>query len=344
MKITRTWTLSLRNSVTASDDKRVVTKSRAGRVCQLSRKGNYWQGTFFAMGSPCELLTKSDDEALARQLLDLVSAEAWRVEDKYSRYLPGNIIAKLNSSNGAFVDVDDETADLLDFAATLHELSDGMFDITSGVLREAWTFDGSDNIPSAKQIESIFQRVGWQKLSWNRPRLSLAPDMQIDLGGLGKKYAVDKAATQVADLTEMSCLVNFGGDLVATGSPSMHTGWRVGIEAPDDESDKAEHLIRLEIGGLATSGDARRFLQRDGVRYGHILNPVTGWPVEGAPRSVTVAADTCTQAGMLATLAMLNGEVAEAFLDKQNVRYWCLRWGRSTYEGDVNPDYLKKIK
>ena len=78
-------------------------------------------------------------------------------------------------------------------------------------------------------------------------------------------------------------------------------------------------------GALATSCDSRRFLLRDGVRYSHILDPRNGWPVEGAPRSVTVAADTCTQAGMLSTLAMLEGDNAEAFLGAQGVKYWCRR-------------------
>ena len=84
-------------------------------------------------------------------------------------------------------------------------------------------------------------------------------------------------------------------------------------------------LIDLRQGALATSGDARRFLLHDGVRYGHILNPWTGWPIPDAPHSVTVAADTCTQAGMLSTLAMLQGQGAEAFLKEQGVRNWCRR-------------------
>jgi len=277
------------------------------------------------MGSPCELLTQVDDEALARKLLDVVAAEVWRVEDKFSRYLPGNIIAKINNSNGESVEVDDETADLIDFAATLYRLSDGMFDISSGVLREVWTFDGSDRLPSKEAVSSILPRVGWQKTSWNRPHFGLAPGMEIDLGGLGKEYAVDRAAAHVTALTAASSLVNFGGDLVAAGSPSKTAGWQVGIDATEEGSGRAGHLIRLKHGGLATSGNARRYLQKDGVRYSHILNPVSGWPIEGAPRSVTVAADTCTQAGMLATLAILQGEGAETFLEEQDIRYWCLR-------------------
>ena len=99
----------------------------------------------------------------------------------------------------------------------------------------------------------------------------------------------------------------------------------VGIEALNAERQVAQKRIRLEHGGLATSGDARRFLLKDGIRYSHILDPTTGWPVRDAPRSITVAADTCTQAGMLATLAMLNGPDAEHFLAAQAVRFWIYR-------------------
>ncbi len=147
--------------------------------------------------------------------------------------------------------------------------------------------------------------------------------MQIDLGGIGKEYGVDKAAALLLEQTDVPCLVNFGGDIFAAGVSADTKGWQVGIEAPDSAGRIANRIIRLKNGGLATSGDARRFLLKDGVRYGHILDPTTGWPVTGAPRSITVAADTCTQAGMLATLAMLKGPDADRFLAQQDVQYWC---------------------
>ena len=84
-------------------------------------------------------------------------------------------------------------------------------------------------------------------------------------------------------------------------------------------------MLELADGALATSGDARRFLLKDGVRYSHILNPQTGWPVAHVPRSVTVAAATCVEAGMTATLAMLQGKKAEAFLRREGARAWCIR-------------------
>lgn len=297
--------------------------SKPERLVHLAEKRGHLQGSFTAMGSPCSLLLETADQATAKALARAVADEAWRIEDKYSRYLPGNIIQRINRSNGQPVEVDDETANLLDFAATLTEMSDGRFDISSGVLREAWTFDGSDNVPDTATVNSVLERVGWHKIKWSRPNLTLRHGMQIDLGGIGKEYAVDKAAALLRETTDVACLVNFGGDLLATDVSTDTAGWQVGIEAPGSDGLVVTKIIRLMNGALATSGDARRFLLKDGIRYGHILNPVTGWPVTDAPRSITVAADTCTQAGMLATLAMLQGAGAESFLSQQELQYWC---------------------
>ncbi len=275
------------------------------------------------MGSPCELLAEVTDEGSMRSLAKLAADEAWRVEDKFSRYLKGNIVDRINSAAGRPVEIDAETTRLLDFAAELYSLSRGKFDITSGVLRRVWQFDGGDRVPRQSAINELMASVGWHRVSWTPPTLTLPAGMQIDFGGLGKEYAVDRAADVLRRRTEASCLVNFGGDLVVTHSPKNKPYWTTGIEAVN--SNDASLLIQLRNGSLATSGDARRFAMKRGVRYGHILDPKTGWPVKDAPRSVTVAADTCVQAGMLSTFAMLEGVGAEAFLDEQGVKYWCRR-------------------
>jgi thiamine biosynthesis lipoprotein len=275
------------------------------------------------MGSPCELLIESNDQSIAKRLVQIVADEAWRIEDKFSRYLPGNVIDRINRSNGHAVKTDEETAGLLNFAAALTDMSDGGFDITSGVLREVWKFDGSDNLPDPSGVKAVLERVGWHRVEWSRPQLTLQPGMQIDLGGIGKEYAVDKVAGLLRDQTDVPCLINFGGDIFATDTCTDTDGWQVGIEAPDSDGRIANKVIRIRNGGLATSGDARRFLLKDGIRYGHILDPTNGWPVKDAPRSITVAADTCTQAGMIATLAMLQGKKAESFLEQQEIQFWC---------------------
>ncbi len=275
------------------------------------------------MGSPCELLCEADSSDEATELADLAAREAWRIEDKLSRYVSDNIVAQINSANGQPVEVDDETADLLSFAETLYTLSDGCFDITSGVMRRVWVFDGSDNIPSTKQVARLLSLVGWDKVSWRRPILQLPKGMEIDLGGVGKEYAVDRTVQILREHSEVPCLVNFGGDLAVTAPPQLRATWLVGIE--NSESGGADKLVELRHGALATSGDARRFLLKDGVRYSHVIDPRSGWPVIDAANSITVAADTCTQAGMLSTLAMLKGRDAESFLDDQAEQYWCRR-------------------
>jgi thiamine biosynthesis lipoprotein len=289
----------------------------------LARRGDGWLGVFQAMASPCEVHVGGVDAATAGAVVELAAAEAARIEAKFSRYRRGNVLDAINSAGGRTVVVDDETARLLDYAARLYELSDCKFDVTSGVLRRAWRFDGSDRLPTRETIAALLPQVGWHKVRWRAPELTLLPGMEIDLGGIGKEYAVDRVAALVRPLAA-HCLVNFGGDLLALGPQAGGAPWRVGIESVTAEATAAKHLS-LGVGALATSGDARRYVLKDGKRYGHILNPTTGWPVVDAPRSVTVAAATCTQAGMLATLALLQGRDAERFLAEQGAQFWVLR-------------------
>jgi thiamine biosynthesis lipoprotein len=308
-----------------------MTPTQSDRQVALTAGEDCLVGRFAAMASPCEVLLETSDRDDALRLARIVAAEAWRIEDKFSRYASGNIIEAINTANGNPVELDAETAQLIDFAATLYGLSSGSFDITCGVLRSVWRFDGSDNVPGRAAVEKIMQRVGWHRATWNPPLLRLQPGMEVDLGGIGKEYAVDRCAALLRDECDVGCLVNFGGDLAAVRPPHKRpAGWRVGIEALDVQRPAAERTLNLMVGGLATSGDARRFLLRDGIRYSHILDPRTGWPVPDAPRSVTVAADSCTQAGMLSTLAMLKGAHAEDFLREQGVQFWCNRGSETT--------------
>ena len=253
----------------------------------------------------------------------VAAQEAWRIEKKFSRYRDDNVTAWIHRNRGTLIQVDEETAALMDFACQCFELSDGLFDITSGVLRRVWRFDGSDRIPDTAAVDELLPLIGFGKLEWNPPRLLLPEGMELDFGGIGKEYAVDRAYELLAARYSTPFLVNLGGDLRANRPPA-HGPWQVGIERPDTEKGPTL-LLDLEHGALATSGDSRRYVLRDGIRYGHILHPGTGWPVLGAPRSVTVAASSCTEAGLLATMALLHGDRAQAFLDEQGVRHWVHR-------------------
>ena len=290
----------------------------------LQRVGADYLYSFRAMATPCDVRLESDDGALALAVGYAVETEARRIETKFSRYRSDSVIGQINELAGRRLEVDAETAHLLDFADKCFEVSDGLFDITSGVLRRIWQFDGSDRIPSRTAIEAATELVGWRKVDWNGSFITLPQGMELDLGGIAKEYAVDKALGAVRQITALPALVNFGGDLRVSGLRRNGVRWKVAIESVDAHGQVAA-LLELADGAIATSGDARRFLLKDGVRYGHILNPKTGRPVKHAPRSVTVAAATCVEAGMIATLAVLQGKRAEAFLKDQSARAWCIR-------------------
>jgi thiamine biosynthesis lipoprotein len=290
-------------------------------MMELVRKQGYFAGRFAAMASPCEVLMDVDDERLASALLKQAAEEAARIEAKFSRYRDDSIIHAIHSAAGTPVRVDEETARLLDYAAHCYRISGGLFDVTSGVLRRAWRFDGSDRVPSQQQIAALLPLIGWDKVRWENPEITLPAGMEIDLGGIGKEYAADRVALLLHNMLRergvtAGLLANFGGDISVTGPQRSGAGWTIGVEG-------GATTFQLARGGVATSGDTRRFLLKDGVRYSHILDPRTGWPVQGSPSTVTVVANTCTDAGILSTLALLHGAEAEAFLRAQNVRFWC---------------------
>ena len=295
-------------------DQELVVEARAENILAVG---------FTAMASPCEVLLPSMSRHAALEIGTVAAQEAWRVEKKYSRYRDDSVTAWIHENRGTTIEVDEETASLIAFASQCFDLSDGLFDITSGVLRRVWTFDGSDRIPEAAAIERLLRVVGFDKLQWQSPRLLLPAEMELDFGGIGKEYAVDRAYQLLAARTRTPFLVNFGGDLRAN-RPPPHGPWQVGIERPDTDRE-ATMVLDLEHGALATSGDSRRYLLKDGIRYGHILNPLTGWPAPDSPRSITVAASSCTEAGLLSTVALLHGAEAQAYLEEQGVRYWLLK-------------------
>ncbi|MCH8498536.1 MAG: FAD:protein FMN transferase [Marinobacter sp.] len=284
---------------------------------------------FYAMGSPMEILLDQPrplkQEHLAYLLQDAVD-EIERIEAKYSRYRPDSLLSQLNQGAGTPCQLDQETARLMDFADLCFQLSDGLFDITSGVLRAYWRFgsDGHSIIPAADDLNALRSKIGWQKVSWQAPWLTLQTGMELDLGGICKEYAADRLHDMLATRLDTPFLINLGGDIRCNQPRQGQQPWVLGIEHPVNLK-QAIQVLSLDYGGLATSGDTRRYYEHQGKRYGHILDPRSGYPVEGAPRSITVAAGTCTEAGILSTLAMLQGPDAEAFLQAQGVTFWVYR-------------------
>jgi thiamine biosynthesis lipoprotein len=234
-----------------------------------------------------------------------VIGDVQTLEARYSRYWPDSLLSRVNRLAGRKdgVVVDGEMAALLDYARTCYEQSDGLFDVTSGILRQAWNFSG-DRLPEQRDIEALLERVGWDKLRWERPVLRFdVPGMELDFGGIGKEYAADRAATRCLERGITAGVVNFGGDLRVIGPHPDGAAWEVGINHPR-EPGKLLATLSVRSGAVTTSGDYERCIVVDGKRYGHILDPRTGWPVAGLA-SVSVAAPHALIAGSACTIAML---------------------------------------
>ncbi len=165
--------------------------------------------------------------------------------------------------------------------------------------------------------------MGWKNVYLNSDQITLKPGMEIDFGGIGKEYAVDKVSQLLYKSSELPVMVNFGGDIMIQGTEKTDEPWSVGISDPERPEFPIGN-IELFKGAVTTSGVSYRHCFVNGKRLCHILNPRTGWPVPDAPRSVTVISDFCLEAGMLSTLAMLNGKQAETFLSNQQVKFHCI--------------------
>lgn len=273
---------------------------------------------FAAMAGEAELTVAG--RAPDRRLLDAAAAEVRRIEQAYSRYRADSLVSRINAAagSGVAIEVDAETAGLLDFAARLHAQSDGLFDITSGILRRAWDFR-SGRLPEPSALAALCARIGWRKVDWQPAARRIAltePGMELDFGGFGKEYAADRAAAVLQAGGIQSGYVNLGGDLRVLGPRPDGRGWALGIRHP--RADDTLAGVELKSGALATSGDYERYLDIAGRRYCHLLDPRSGWPVQHW-QSVSVIAPVCLAAGALSTVAMLKGPDAPAFLAAQQV-------------------------
>ncbi len=270
---------------------------------------------FNAMGSPCEIQLYALTHAEALRVAELAVADVSRLEARYSRYRSDSFLSAINrvAASGGRITVDEETAGLLNYALACYQQSDGLFDISSGILRRAWRFD-LGALPDESQIQALLAKIGWHKVRWKAPILEFpVPGMEIDFGGVVKEYAVDRAASLCLEAGIKHGSVNLGGDIRIIGPHPDGSPWRIGIRHPRRQDAFIETLL-LYDGALASSGDYERCIVLDGVRYGHVLNPKTGWPVRSLA-SVSVIADFCVVAGSASTIAMLKEDHGPSWLE-----------------------------
>lgn len=299
---------------------------------------------FTAMGCPNEIRLQAPvagaEGELSRLATQLV-AEVARLEARYSRYRPDSLLATINRAahRGEAVRVDGETASLLDYAAACHTQSEGCFDISAGLYNAVWRFGQGDqaNAPDRATLETqlaaLRPRVGWSRVRWRTPgdpadQIGFnVPGMALDLGGIVKEYAADRLATLALAAGVAHGYVNLGGDLRLIGPRADGAPWAIGLRHPR-QGGALLATLNLFSGAVASSGDYERCRIVEGVRYSHLLDPRSGWPVQGLA-GVTVVAPLCVLAGSAATIAMVKGEAGPAWLaDLGLAHHWMDDQGR----------------
>jgi FAD:protein FMN transferase len=263
--------------------------------------------SFQAMGSPCEIQIYSESRISAKKTTQILSSEISRLERKYSRFVPQSFLSEINYSagNSLGIKIDQETRTLFDHALSYFEQSDGMFDITSGILNSVWDFR-SGIVPTDSQISELLPLIGFSKLQWRGARLYVPANMSIDFASIIKEYAADAVARLARKIGVQHGLINLGGVFAIIGQQPEEQSWPVGVADPKNPQVLIAK-ININKGGVASSGDYERCFMHNGKRYSHVLNPKTGWPSAGL-RAVSVAASLCTKAGSVATIAMLKEE------------------------------------
>ncbi|MEI6085212.1 MAG: FAD:protein FMN transferase [Verrucomicrobiota bacterium] len=265
--------------------------------------------TFFAMGTSCSVTFAAPTAAAERDFTYTVLRWVAAFEVKYSRFLPDSLIGRINAAAGSeWIAIDAETDRMFTLCDQLTFMTQGAFDPTALPLIQLWNWKAQPAIiPDDTAIAAARELVGWNKVQRQPDRVFLPePGMALDLGGFGKEYAVDCVAQLATSFGIRSALIDFGQDVRALGHPPGKHAWHVGLEDPNHPGACWNSVAATDI-AVATSGDYRRCFVKDGRRYGHILDPRTGQPVDNGCLSVTVIAPSCTMAGVLSTSAFIIG-------------------------------------
>ncbi len=266
---------------------------------------------FHALGTLCRVTLAGSPNA-RNAFVDLVLPWVAGFEAKYSRFLPDSLVSRINRAAGSgWVEVDAEAERILALCNELFFLSRGILDPTVLPLLQLWNWKANPpQLPSDTAVAEAMAKVGWRRVQRAPGKIALPiPGMGIDLGGMGKEYAVDQVILLARHTGLTGALVDFGADIRVLGlPPDGRPGWHIGLEDPASPG-RTWRGLAVRDAAVATSGDYLRRFEINGVRYSHILDPRTGRPTTSGVRAVSVIAPSCTQAGLLSTTALVLGPV-----------------------------------
>ncbi|MDR1716753.1 MAG: FAD:protein FMN transferase [Prevotella sp.] len=237
------------------------------------------------------------------------------IDKKYNSYQPDSYIDRINKHAGYFVEVDDETVKILERIIGFSAYFDGTYDITIMPLLRLWGFykDRQQGIPSSEELMAAKKLIDYRRIEIEGNRVRIGRGQEIITGSFIKAFAVDKLVEKMANIGITDAIINAGGSTIRAINNESHPAWQVIARNPDDEQE----LFNLDISNqcYSTSSQAKTFVNIEGKKYGHILNPKTGFP--STTKQIGIVSDNCMLGDILST-ALFN-ETAEGFLQKADI-------------------------
>ncbi len=285
----------------------------------------------------------------ARNLKSEIDSVLVKVNKLMSTYDPTSELSEFNKlSAGGEADISRDMAYVVEKALLISQMTNGEYDVTVGPLVNLWGFGPGkreDRVPSDEEIEQAKSRVGYKYLMLDDTHLSKAKNVYVDLSSIAKGYGIDKIGRALEKRGVESYLVEVGGEILSKGVKPDGTFWKVAIESPAGGHEVANMVIALNDVAVATSGDYRNYFEKNGQRYSHTINPVTGRPVTHRLVSVSVVDPSTTMADGLATaITVLGPEKGLAFAQQHNIAAYLLiktDFGYEEQHSDAFQPYLK---
>ena len=267
------------------------------------------------MGTTYSVKINADNTFIEKnQISDDIDEILSEINQSMSTYIKESELSNINFSTiSDWQSISDDLFEVIDHAINVSLKTNGAFDITIAPLVNLWGF-GPDKlqnkIPTDEIIELTKKNTGYKKISIDKSLKKISkldPNLHIDLSGIAKGFAVDKIARYLDKRGFKNYLIEIGGELIGKGLNKDNEIWQIGIENPNNNSDTIKRIIRLKDMAMATSGNYMNYFEKDGVRYSHTINPVTGKPIKHKLASVTVLDNSAMNADALATAFMVLG-------------------------------------
>ena len=275
---------------------------------RLQPDGEELRRSRLIMGTVVEIMAAGEDNRALETAVEAAFNEMQRLDKLFSRYNPDSEVSRLSQSQTGG-EVSPETAEVLTLGVEIARKSGGAFDMTLGKLKSLWAIDEeTPSVPSPADITTALSGIGPQALALKGQQLrKRSPQLQLDLGGIAKGYAVDRAVAILKQQGVTSAAVNAGGDMYLLGR-RPERAWRIGIQDPRKQQGVLE-TVQVSNRAVVTSGDYERFFEQEGVRYHHIFDPQTGMPARKC-QSVTIVTDSVALGDALATAVFVLGPAA----------------------------------